>query len=128
MNMSKSKIVAMMTLVVFAISIFLVGNAVAGERFKCRGVFYTTKWEQINVGDEKDHVVAVSESKGMYSNMEGKTFGEGWLGWSGYIADISPKTGMTGSGYMTLTDKDGDKIYMKPEKSAKAMPSLMTEI
>jgi hypothetical protein len=93
--------------------IFLVGDAVAGEKIKCRTVWVNTKWVQINVGDEKDHVVAVGESKGIISNMQGKTFGDGWLGWCGITCDISPKIGVNGNGYMTLTDKDGDKIYMK---------------
>jgi hypothetical protein len=112
-NMSMSKIVAMMALIAFALGILLVGDVVAGEYFKCRGVYHTTKWEQINVGDEKDHVVAVSESKGMYSNMEGKTFGEGWLGVCVGFLDISPKTGPIGNGYVTMSDTDGNKAYLK---------------
>jgi hypothetical protein len=113
--MSKFKIVGIMALIAFAMGIILVGNALAGEKFKCRTVWVSTKVERINVDDEKGHAFVLGEMKGIISNMEGKTFGEGWLGWSGYIADISPKIGMTGNGYMTLTDKDGDKIYMKYE-------------
>ena len=111
--MSTSKIVAMMASIVFAGGIFWVGNTVAGEKFKVRTVWYGTKWDTINVGDEKDHVLGLSESKGIVSNMEGKTFGEGWLAYGTGIVDINPKTGATGEGYDTFTDKDGDKIYMK---------------
>jgi hypothetical protein len=111
--MSKSKFVAMLVLIVFAVGIFLMGEVVAGEKFKCRTVWHSTKWNPINVGDEKDHVVALGENKGIVSNREGKTFGEGWLAYGTSILDISPKTGATGNGYDTYTDKDGDKIYMK---------------
>ena len=111
--MSKSKIVGIMALIVFAMGILLVGDAVAGEKFKCREVSYVTKWEQINVGDEKGHMVVLFEAKGIDSNKEGKTFCEGWLHWKAGLLDINPKTGVTGNGYITLTDKDGHKIYAK---------------
>jgi len=111
--MSKSKIVGVMALIVFAVGMLLVCNAVAGEKIKCDTVWYTTKWDTINVGDEKDHVVAVWEGKGIVLNMEGKTFGEGLLAHGSGLYDINPKTGMIGDGYDTYTDKDGDKIYMK---------------
>jgi hypothetical protein len=32
----------------------------------CRTVWYNIKWEQINVGDEKGHVVVVGETKGQF--------------------------------------------------------------
>ena len=111
--MSKSKIVGLMALIVFTMGILLVSNVLAGEYVKWRGVYYTTKWEQINVGDEKDHVVAVGEWKGIYSNMQGKTLGDGWLGVCVGLMDMNPKAGVTGIGYVTLTDKDGNKIYLK---------------
>jgi hypothetical protein len=76
-------------------------------------VWHNTKWEQITVGDEKDHVVGVGEYKGIISNIEGKSFGDGWLTLMANLVDISPKTGVTGNGYITLTDKDGNKIYLK---------------
>ena len=96
--MSKSKIVAMMPLVVFAMGILLVGNSVAGEKFKCRTAWFTTKWDPINVGDEKDHVVAVAEGKGIISNMEGKTFGEGWLTGVRIFSILAPKPGRLAAG------------------------------
>jgi hypothetical protein len=111
--MFKSKIVAIMALIAFVMGFVLVGNVVAGEKFKCRNVWYVTKNEQINVGDETGHVVTLREYKGIVSNMQGKTFGEGWVTWCTALLDISPKTGVAGGGYMTWADKDGDKIYMK---------------
>jgi len=114
--MSKLKIVGIMALIAFAMGILLAGNALAGEYVKAREVMYTTKWEQINVGDEKDHVVAVGEFKGINSNMQGKTFLDGFLNYSVGYYDISPKNGLTGNGYATYTGKDGDKIYFKHDQ------------
>jgi len=90
------------------------------EKFKCRTVLVRTKLERINVGDEKDHFVAVGEGKGLISNMEGKTFGEGWVAWGGYIVDFSPKT-VSDNGYGTMTDKDGHKIFWKYERMPNAV-------
>jgi hypothetical protein len=114
--MSKSKIVAMMALIAFAVSIFLVGNAVAGEKVKWRDVWVTKKWEQINVADEKDHVIALWEGSGITCNLEGKTFLDGWAANGAAITDINPKTGAIAKGYNTYTNKDGDKIYLTFEQ------------
>ena len=99
-NMSKSKIMGVMALIAFAMGILLVGNAVAGEKFKGRTVMYGTKWEQINVGDEDGHVVAVYESKGISTNLEGKQFFDGWPIRETGVMDINLKTGVgSGHGY-----------------------------
>ncbi len=111
--MSTTKVLGIMTLIAFVMGIFLVRDVVAGEKFKCRTVWYTTKAERINFGDEKDHKVGLFESKGIISNMEGKTFGDGWLARNVFIGEASTKPSR--NSYMTLTDKDGDKIYMKAE-------------
>jgi len=111
--MSKSKIVGMMALITFALGILLVANTMAGEKIKVREVSYVTKWEQINVGEEEGHVIALFEAKGIQSNKEGKTFCEGWLHRETGVFDINPKTGMTSIGYITLTDRDGDKVFLK---------------
>jgi hypothetical protein len=114
--MSKSKIVGMIALITFAMGIFLVGEAMAGEKFKVRAVIITTKWQQIDVGDEEGHVVGVFECKGIQTNMEGKWFDDGWLDIEKGFADINVKTGAASIGiYGWLTDKDGDKIYYKGE-------------
>ncbi len=110
--MSKSKIVAIMALIAFAMGILLVGNALAGEYFKLRAVWYTTKMDTINVGDEKDHMIGLGEQKGIFTNMQGQTFGEGFLGYCQWACDATPK-GIACDGYLTMTDKDGAKIYMK---------------
>ena len=117
--MSKPKIVGMMALIVFAIGIVLVGNGLAGEKFKGRTVHSNTKWQQIDVGDEDGHVVAILESKGVATNMEGKWFGDGCAYRHVGLLDMNLKTGL-GSGhyYGDYTDKDGDKWYFISEGKA----------
>ncbi|MGD0623149.1 MAG: hypothetical protein ABSB32_00350 [Thermodesulfobacteriota bacterium] len=114
--MSKSKIVAMMALIAFAMGIFLVGDAAAGEKFKGRTVWYTIKWEPINAPGEEKHLLAVADSKGINSNTEGKAFGEGAVERSVgvYDVDIKTESGFQ-HGYMESTDRDGDKIYYRWE-------------
>ena len=116
--MSKSKIVGMMALMVFAVCILLVSNTLAGEIIKGRTTWVTTKWEQINVGDEKDHVVAIGELKGINSIMQGKTFGDGWLSSARFVWNFSPTIGANSSGYGAWTDKDGDKVYWKFDRKS----------
>jgi hypothetical protein len=115
-NMSKSKIIAMMALTAFAMSIFLVGDAVAGEKFKGRTIDYATKWEQVGVPGNEKHLMAVAETKGISSNKEGKAYGEGTVERSVGVFDIDLKT-ETGfaHGYREITDRDGDKIYYRWE-------------
>ena len=51
--MSKSKIIVLTGLMILAFCISTIGNAVAGERVKCRTVKYTVKIELVDVGDEE---------------------------------------------------------------------------
>jgi hypothetical protein len=115
-TMSKFKIVGMTVLIVFAMAILLVGNAVAGEKFKGRTVWYATKWEKMDVPGEEKHLVLLQESKGISSNTEGKAFGEGVV-WREVVVvdvDLKAETGF-GHAYDEGTDRDGDKIYYRSE-------------
>ena len=114
--MSKSKIVGIVALIAFAVGIVLVNCAVAGEKFKGRSVWYTTKWEQIGVPGEEKHFMAVNDAKAINSNTEGKAFGEGTVERSVAVFDIDLKT-ETGfyHGYQESTDRDGNKIYYRFE-------------
>jgi len=116
--MSKSKIFAMMASIAFAMGILLVSNTLAGEIIKGRTVYVSTKWEQINVGDEKDHVVAVGELKGVSTIIRGKPFGDGWLSWCKFVWDFSPTAGANSNGYGTWADRDGDTIFWKFDRKA----------
>ena len=114
--MSKSKIIALTALMTFALCMTTVGNAVAAQKFKLTTVYYAVKWEQINVPGEEGHLVAAAEAKGISRNMEGKTFGDGWIDWYVTIIDINVKTGLgSGVGYGEWADREGDKIYYKFE-------------
>jgi hypothetical protein len=114
--MSKSKIVGIMALIAFAMGILLMGDALAGEKYKIRIVWYFTTWNQIDVPGEEKHLMAVDEYKGISSNMEGKEFLEGAVLRGVEVLDIDVKneTG-SGHGYTESTDRDGDKIYFRGE-------------
>ena len=118
--MSKSKIVGMMALIAFAMGIFLVGNAVAGEKHRLSIVYHTVKWEQMNVPAEEGHVIALWEAKAVTRNKDGKPFGEGVIIHTVGYGELNMKAG-TGSFhyYDEWTDRDGHKIYSNGEGKAK---------
>jgi len=107
-----SKIMALTALISLVFGIAVIDNAVAGERVKGRTVWYTVKWEQINVPGEEGHIIAASDSKGITSNMEGKTFADGWIIESVGLWDLNFKAGLgSAHGYGEWADKNGDKFY-----------------
>jgi hypothetical protein len=116
--MSKSRIIGMMALIAFGVGIVLVGDAVAGEKFKGKGrnVYHDLKFVPINVGDEDGHVVAVWEGKYIQTNLEGNLLGDGLPGHETCLIDLNPKTAV-GSlvCYGYTTDRDGDKMFYKAE-------------
>jgi hypothetical protein len=78
------------------------------------------KWEAINGGDEEGHVVATFEDKGIVTELEGRKFEDGGVNRSVGLMDMNVKTGLgSGSGYLELTDRDGDKYYMTWKNEAK---------
>jgi hypothetical protein len=70
MNMSKSKIIGMVALIVFAMGILLVGDAVAGERVRAvsREVYYMTTSHTVKVPDVEGHAIHLWEAKGISSS------------------------------------------------------------
>jgi hypothetical protein len=114
--MSKSKTVGIMALIVFAIGILLVGDALAGEKHRLIGVYHTIKFEQMNVPGEEGRVIALWEGKAVTRNKDGKRFGEGLIIHGVGYAELNMKTGI-GSGhfYEECTDQDGDKFYTDSE-------------
>jgi len=109
--MSRYKITALMASFTFAFGVALVGDALA-ENVKCRNVQDTVKWEQINVGDEEGHLIAVGEEKGLVTNLERKPLFDGSSWHLTSLYDINVKTGVgSGQGYGETADKDGDKWY-----------------
>ncbi len=90
-------------------------STTAGEKVKMKwhGATYTVKWEQIEVGDEEGHVVAIYESKSIYIN---EITGEKTAGTSVNMMDINLKTGQGSvQGYGVSIDKDGDKSFRTHE-------------
>ena len=111
--MSWSKIFAVTAVVMFVFGIATIDCAVAGEKMKWHGATYTVKWEQIEVGDEEGHVVAIYESKSIYIN---EITGEKTAGTSVNMMDINLKTGQGSvQGYGVSIDKDGDKSFRTQE-------------
>ena len=68
--MSKFKIVGMMVLIAFAMSIVLVADAVAAEKGKVAGrqVFYMTTIQTLKVPDVEGHTINLLEAKGIFSS------------------------------------------------------------
>jgi hypothetical protein len=118
--MSKSKIVAMMALIAFTMGILLVGDVVAGEKHRLSTVYHVIKLEQMNVPGEENHVISLSEMKGIVRNKDGKPFGEGVIIHTVYYIDMNMKAGIaSGHSYDEWTDRDGDKIYSDGEGKLK---------
>ena len=67
--MCKLRFVGMMVLIVFAMSIVLVGNAVAAEKGKVAGrqVWHITTIHALKVPDVEGHVINLLEAKGIVS-------------------------------------------------------------
>ena len=114
--MSRFKIFALIALFTFAFGVALGSDALAGEKFKGRTVWYSTKFEQVGVPGEEKHFMALQDVKGIGSNTEGKAFGEGTVERKVEILDIDLKseTGIS-HGYQESTDRDGNKIYYRTE-------------
>jgi hypothetical protein len=111
--MSWSKIFAMTTVVVFVFGLAMIDCAAAGEKFRAHGVSFLTNWNQIEVGDEDGHVLAVLEQKALY--IDDKT-GEKMVGTSKNLMDINVKTGQGSlKGYGIETFPNGDKVIRTHE-------------
>jgi len=114
--MSRSRIVGIVALIVFAVGIVLVGNAVAGEKNRLSTVYHTIKFEQLNVPGEEGHGIALSEMKGIVRNKDGKRFGEGVIIHTVCHGDLNMKAGMwSGHCFDEWIDREGDKIYSDGE-------------
>jgi len=117
--MSKFKIVGMTVLIAFAMSIFLVGNGVAAEKFKWCAVWYIVKSKSVNVPSEEGRIMLVNEAKGILTVLQGSQRMDRMAGVVVYSADVNTKTG-TGfnHGEIQFTDRDGDKTYWSFEGKA----------
>ena len=111
--MFRSKLFTVLTVVLFVFGITMLNCAVAGEKQKFTGTGVGTKWEQMEVGDEEGHVIAISESKAVY--VFEKT-GEKFVSISRNTFDINLKTGQgTLKGYGVSTYANGDTSFRTHE-------------
>ncbi len=111
--MSWSKILTVTTVVLFIFGLAMIDCAVAGEKVKWHGASFTTNWQQIEVGDEEGHVMAVFEQKQIYIN---EKTGEKTASTAVNSVDMNLKTGLgTVTGWGWSADKDGDKIMRTHE-------------
>ena len=114
--MSRIKLMTLTATIIMFLCVTSLGSALAGEKYKGRHIFYTTKFEPIQVGDEEGHIIAVVERMGIHTDFDKKPFSDGWPIHGVGIVDMNIKTGAGSSyGYDVLTDKDGDKVIHKWE-------------
>ncbi len=126
--MFKSNIVGIFTLMVFAVGIFTVGDAVAGEKHRLSTVYHTVKLEQMKVPGEEGHGIGLWEGKAVTRNKDGKRFGEGVVIHTVGYGDMNMKAGTLSMHYYDeWIDRDGDKIYSNGEGKGKIRETGMYE-
>ena len=107
--MSASKIISTTVAIIFLFGIYTLDCAVAGEKVKSHGASFNVKWEQMEVGDEEGHVIAIYEQKQIYfDEINGEKTPSTTIG----FVDLNTKTGEgSGNGYGVSFYKDGDKTF-----------------
>jgi hypothetical protein len=110
MNMPTSKIVAIMALIVFAMGIALVGDALAGEKIKVQAtnVFHLSEVTSHPVEDVEGHVMILYKGEGVELQKGGELVSTLNRGYLDYIKGKGPF-----QGYTTSTYRDGSTIVSK---------------
>jgi len=107
--MSVSKIISATVAIIFIFGIYTLDCAVAGEKVKSHGASFNVKWQQLEVGDEEGHVIAIYEQKQIYFD---EITGEKTPSTTTGFLDLNTKTGKgTGNGYGVSFYKDGAKMF-----------------
>jgi len=121
--MAYSKIVGIMVLIAFAFGILLVENAVAGEKFNWRAVWYRVKSESVNASGEEGRAIRIYEDRGILTVLQGNKQMDGLAGVNVGFSDSNSKTGAgLAQGEVHFIDRNGDKIYWTWEfKGAKGI-------
>ena len=103
--------------VFICISILTISYSVqAGETYKWHGTGYTTKFEQVEVGDVEGHIMAIYQANQVFIN---DNTGEKTVSISTSTMDINPKTGLvTVEGYGVSKAPNGDVLIRKHEGKA----------
>ena len=87
--MFKSKLVILTTVIVFVFGFIALDFAIAGEKLeiKSHGASYTTKVNQIEVGDAEGHIILIYEQHAIYFNeISGEKFADRGVG----FMDVNP--------------------------------------
>jgi hypothetical protein len=107
--MSRSKFSILLAVVFFVFSVVVVNLAFAEEMTKVHATTVVTKWHQIEVGDAEGHIIAVYESKGVWT---AKGTDEQTVGISKAVMDFNVKKGEgTTKGYSERIHTNGDKMF-----------------
>lgn len=114
--MFRLKLFTVFTLFFFIFVIAMLDCAVAGEKMKFHGTGISSNWQQIEVGDDKGHVLSIFETKQVFIN---DATGEKMVSVSKNTMDLNPSKGqITVTGYGVTTDPNGDQLIRKQEGKA----------
>jgi hypothetical protein len=111
--MFRFKMLSVISVLVFVFGLAMMDCAAAGEKIKAHGVSFVTNWNQIEVGDQEGHVLAIAEQKALYID---DITGERTVDVSTNSFDINLKTGQGSlKGYGVETFPNGDKVIRMHE-------------
>jgi len=106
-TMSKSKIIALAALIIFAFGMFVTQAGAATMKFRI--VWFHTKVETIQVGDVQGHNLHLGESTGLASVETGEVA----VATAKWFGDYAKGTGIVPIAYCRLTFEDGSTIDTK---------------
>jgi hypothetical protein len=110
--MSISKIVAILSVVLFVFGFVMIDSAVSGEKINWQGTNLYTETKQMEVGDVEGHVLMLTKGKQIYILPDGTKL----VGDSVNTTDINPKLNQFSvNGYGWTVDMDGDKMMRTHE-------------
>ena len=110
--MSISKIVAILTIVLFVFGFVMIDSAVSGEQINWQGTSLYTETETMEVGDVEGDVLMLTKGKQLYILPDGTKL----VGDSVNTMDINPQMKQFSvKGYGWTVDKDGDKMMRTHE-------------
>lgn len=113
--MSWSKIISVISVFIFVLTVATINYAVAGEKrkHKSHATSINDNWHQIEVGDEEGHVIATFTARQIHFD---EITDEKYVSSNVNFADFNTKTGQGFmQGYGTFTYKDGDKVFRSYE-------------
>jgi len=116
--MRSIRVMALITVIALFVGVTVMGEAIAGEKVKGRGVAYMTNWQSAKVADREGHVMGFWEGKGVQTVISGPRYVDGAAyNEVGVVDLLNPQTGERKGmhGYNEVICRDGDKIYLQWE-------------